>query len=142
MLPAKTRLGRVQRRLLLAAPSSDAVGGHDPKWVPLLPAGPTESEQEAPRNAARRLEGHGLLEVTKRESSGEDAARFLLGACGAPPREVEWACRKRGAASVWRSRTTVWLVRRTVFGDDFLGAYREELLSAVGDEPLKPFRWR
>lgn len=141
MLPAGTRLGHAERRLLLAAPSSDAVGGADAKVIPLLPAGPSPSAFERPRNVARRLREHGLIAALSRTSSGEDMARYLLTRTGEGVRgEVQWACQRQGGG--WKRRTTMWFVRRTPLGDEVVRAYREELRSALTDGPLKPIRWR
>ncbi len=125
------RLGKNERRILLAAPPGSKCGARDEASSPTWPAagrivwpeGPGRSAEEAHRRALRKLEGAALIETSK-TSPGFATDR--------PP---DWALRDKLRSRYWAMGRTRQAARLTPLGEHLVEACRAEL------EGGRPIRW-
>lgn len=125
------RLGKNERRILLASPLSSKCGARDEVASPTYPAdgliawpsGPGRAAEEAHRRAARKLERLALIELSKSPTDPTD---------NRPPK---WARLQALRSRYWMMGRRRLAARLTSLGEALVEAYRTELESG------RPIRW-
>lgn len=126
------RLGKHERRILLAAPPGSKCGWRAgsgdapfPGWGKIIyPDSPSRSAEESNRRALRKLEHAGLVELESEWASGYDDK---------PP---SWFKAKRARSRYWRMGRKYRTARLTPLGELVVDRCRQEL------EAGKPIRWQ
>lgn len=126
------RLGKHERRVLLAAPPGSKCGWRAgpgeppfPGWGKIIyPDGPSRSAEEANRRALRKLEHAGLVELSREWASWHDDK---------PP---AWFKAKQARSRYWMMGRRYRTARLTPLGELVVDRYRQEL------EAGKPIRWQ
>ncbi len=126
-----SRLGKHERRILLFAPPGSKCGWRDGPGNPtfhgagmvVYPEGPSRAAEEANRRALRKLEGAGLVELS----------RDSVGFANQPPK---WFKAKRARSRYWLMGRRYTTAKLTPLGELVAERCRHEL------ETGKPIRWQ
>jgi hypothetical protein len=125
------RLGKHERRILLFAPPGSKCGWRDGPGNPtfhgagmvVYPEGPSRAAEEANRRVLRKLEGAGLVELS----------RDSVGFANQPPK---WFKAKRARSRYWMMGRGYTTAKLTPLGELVVERCRREL------ETGKPIRWQ
>ena len=152
VLPARTQLGHVERRLLLDASAFDSLGPpYEHAVFPVLVNAPGRDGQEATRRAVQQLVSKGLIELLGEKRfaqpkgggfGGKDAYDWLIekdARLAKDPRTRFTTMREATGSRPrpeYKRKVTFRLMRRTEMGDRVVREYRRELEGGL------PIRWR